>query len=69
MFSWKTCRGKGLAKMGVGELWGFFPFLCLPPGPCKAGLGASPEGSMQGRAGGGREGQHHVKRSPGWGKK
>lgn len=26
MFSWKMCRGEGLAKMGVGEkLWGFSP--------------------------------------------
>lgn len=55
MFSWKMCAGEGLVKMGVGEkFWRFFPLLCLLPGPCRAGLGAGPEGSLQGTAEGGR---------------
>lgn len=36
----------------------FFPLLCLPPEPCRAGLGPGPQGSLQGRTAGGREGQH-----------
>lgn len=39
---------------GGGEVVGFFPLLCLPPGPCRAELGAGLEGSLQGTAGGGK---------------
>lgn len=37
-----------------GEVVVFSPLLCLTEGPCRAGLGAGPEGSLQDTAGGGR---------------
>lgn len=58
MFSCKTCRGEGLAKMGVGEkLWVFSPPLFAARALQSR---AGPEGSLQDTADGGMEGQHPV---------
>lgn len=58
MFSCKTCRGEGLAKMGEGEkLWVFSPPLFAARAIQSR---AGPKGPLQHTAGGGMEGQHPV---------